>query len=243
MKKSFGMNLMEVLVSLSIMTIIFLPLVDVLNKAFSTEYKVRLNTASKENVEIAMYSMAAILKEASYLYTTSITIPTKTGTATADPSSNSVIALIPLYDSYGDPAYSSGYATYYGYAFTLLPASTYDSSDTSGNSVIVETYKAIYCETSPTDKVTPIGQCTTDWTTYGTTDLILKDIKPAVFSNYPYTLPIVNLGSSDQSKFYQIKLAFATKDGYTYFPSSTSTTTIDSKYIKTTDIFCRNVNI
>lgn len=241
MKKGLGMSFIEVLVSLFIISIIFLPLVDVLSKAYSAEYKNRLNTNAKESIEIALSNMSSKLEEASYLYTSSVTIPTVSGTTTANPASNAVIALIPLFNSNGDPAYSSGYATYLGIAYTLLPASTYDSSDNTNNYVLVQTNKYIYCQTS-TDQVTPSGTCTTDWVTSGNTYLIFKNAKPGSFSNYSYTSPIVNLGSSDSSKYYEVKMAFGYKEGYVYFPS-TSGTSISNNNMRSTDIFCRNVRL
>lgn len=241
MRKSSGMSFIEVLISLFIISIIFLPLVDVLSKAYSAEYKNRLNTNAKETIEIAMNNMSSKLEEASYLYTSSVTIPTITGTAVADPASNAVVALLPLFNSNGDASYSGGYATYFGLAYTLLPASTYDSTDNTNNYVLVQTYKYVYCQTS-TDQVTPSGSCTTDWVTGGNTYLIFKNAKPGSFSNYGYTSPIVNLGSTDGSKNYEVKMAFGYKEGYVYFPSS-SGTSISSNNMRSSDIFCRNVRL
>lgn len=232
MKSSKGLTLIEILVTLTLMTILFFPMIELLNSSFLVEYDNRMNVESKEFREIALNRMSSTLKQASYLYDTNVTIPTEKGTYEVTPGSSAIVAIIPSYDEDGDLIQDDTDTEFDAYTYALIPASQYYANSTSTDMVLVETYNNFNCTTTTDDPTKPASTCETDWSD-ASTNVIIEKAKPGNFATYSSTF--TKLTSS------QIEIVFGSKNGIIYYPA-TSGTSIPSENIHSTNIFCRNVS-
>lgn len=220
--------------ALLLVAILFFPIVELLNKAFMSEYKNRINVEAKENRDLALNRITSTLKEASYIYTVNIDIPTESGTSTITPNNNGIAALIPVYDENGDVLRSAGQSLFDAYSYSLIPANEYFDNSTNTDMVLVETYNSFYCDTYADDYSKPTSSCQTDWSESGHSNVIADKAKPGVFLNI---VTPFNLKNSDV-----LEITFAAKKGQIYYPSNTGPT-ITSKYVHAADIYCRNVDV
>lgn len=234
MKSNKGLTLIEILVALTLITILFFPMIELLNSSFLAEYNNRMNVETKGFREIALNRMSSTLKQASYLYDTSITIPTEKGSYTVTPGSTAIVALIPSYDEDGDIIQTDNDTEFDAYTYALIPANEYYSNTTSTDMVLVESYNNFICTTTTDDPTKPASTCETNWTDTASTNVIFEKAKPGRFTSYYSTFN--NKTSS------QIEIVFGSKDGIIYYPA-TSGTSIPSDNIQSIDIFCRNVSL
>lgn len=213
------------------------PIIDLLNSSFMAEYKNRVNVEAKEFREIALYRMSTTLRETSYLVSSSVTIPVgDSSTYVITPGTDSIVALVPVFNTDGEADYDTdtGETTFNAYAYALIPRNEFYSGYTGSDKVLVESSTSFSCAVESDDHLTPTSDCTTDWTSSGTTNVIFDDAIPASFANYASPFDI------NSSRNY-VKAVFGVKNGKIYFPDDTADS-IDDKYLESIDIWCRNVS-
>ncbi|MGD9580212.1 MAG: PilW family protein [Vampirovibrionia bacterium] len=236
MKSSKGLTLIEILVALTLIVILFFPMIELLNSSFLAEYNNRMNVEAKEFREIALNRMSSTIKQASYIYPsgTKITIPTENGSYEATVGSNAIAILVPSYDEDGDLIQEDTNTEFDAYTYALVPASNYYSNSSSSDMVLVETYNNFDAATTDAEPTTPSTTPTTDWSgSTAMTNIIFDGAKPGSFESYTSTF-----SNAEPS---QIEIVFGSKNGKIYYPASgTNTTTIPYKNIHSINVFCRN---
>lgn len=233
MRNKSGITILELLTALLLVGIIFLPIVEMVNRAFISEFKNRINVEAKENRDLSLGRVSSNLKGASYIYssTSQMVLPTDIGTYQMTPGTDGIAALVPVYDDNGEVVRDGDDSQFDAYAYALVPANQYYENTSSTDKVLIETYNRFYCAAPEDDPSHPTTNCETDWTSSGESNVIFEDAKPGVFLNY--TSPFVLSGSD------VIKVVFAANKGQIYYPA-TSGVDVNSKFVHSTDIFCRN---
>lgn len=232
MKKFSGLTLIELLIALLILSIMMFSMVDLLGSAFKTEYYNRINVESKEFRELALYRMSNTIRDASYVYNTTVRIPTDNENFTVTPETNGISVLVPTFDSNGDVVNDNGITTFNAYTYALIPESSYDANSTSSDMVLVESYTTVDCEAEEDNFSKPKSTCETDLTD-GNTNVLFKGAKPATFNGY--TGPFEITGSNT------LTIVFGVKEGKLYYPvESASTSSISDKYVESINVLSRN---
>ncbi|MEW5820081.1 MAG: prepilin-type N-terminal cleavage/methylation domain-containing protein [Cyanobacteriota bacterium] len=236
MNKQNGISILEMLIALTLISILFFPMIDLLNRSFMVEYDNRQNVESKEAADLALNRMTNILKEASYIYDGTVNIPTEMGAYPVTNGENCIIALIPAYDSSGDIVQGAGETEFNAYAYALIPSYMMSTDYESGSNdqVFVESFNTFYCQSDTDDPRKPTSTCEDDWTGTGSTNIIFEGAKPGNFGS-AYTSSLEPVSAN------KIEVAFAAKDGKKYYHSAEEGPSIDEKNIQSTDIFLRNV--
>ena len=235
MRNNSGMNLLEMLIGLLLITILFFPMIDLLNSGFKAEYKNRLSVEAKEFRETALNRVSSTLKEASYIYEDgSVTIPAGMGSAVVTTGTDAVIALVPAYDDDGNLIVDDGQTLFDAYAYALVSAYYFGETQDYEAKVMVEAHDRFYCDASANYSRVPASMCQTDWTETGITNIIFDSAKPGSFEddyNAPFTAESNNL----------IEIIFGQKEGQIYYPSEEGEEEISAKHTQSVNIFCRNV--
>lgn len=242
MRHQSGINLLEMLIALVLVTILFIPMIDLLNRSFITEYKNRLNVETKEARDSVLNRMTSVLKSASYIHDGSLNVPTPMGASYISSSYNGTIVFVPQIDeNTGDIKQEGDYVVYDAYAYGLIDAYMFsDDFDYSNyeDKVLVESYKTIKCAPLSNEVRTPdttdcdSGYSLDDWGESGITNPIYKKVKPGQFDYYSTSFNKVN----DR----QMELAFASKEGQMYYSAGWGDY-VEPKYIHSVDINLRNV--
>lgn len=230
-----GVSLIEALITAVVTAIIVISMVDVLSRMVVAQSDLNNDIHAKQTNLNIEERISTDLREGVYTYTngTTITIPVSSSYTTVINGSNAIAVLIPVFASDGGLATpSSNVTSFVGKAFSIIPESTWNGIN-SGKYVIIETMlndHSLNILTDINDSLLINAPPPTDWRN-GTSFLLGKNLKPANFKTMGSTA--FNINSSRNG----INYAFTPKSGYTYFPSSSGSATIDDTSYLTGIIF------
>lgn len=233
MRNKDGISLIEILIALTLVTILFFPMLDLLNSAFMSEYNTRLNVESKENRDYALSRMMETINEASYIYEGTVTIPTPESSYTLITPYDALVVYAPVYDDNGDQVTLNGQFQYEGFAYGLVPSQMFTNDYNDSAYSLIETYNKHYCNGSSIDtRIPEMSSCSTDWTDDATTNLLVEKVYPGKLDGY--TTSMIDVSTQE------VELAFAAKEGKVYYATDYAQENIDSKHIHSVNIFLRN---
>jgi prepilin-type N-terminal cleavage/methylation domain-containing protein len=239
LKKQSGLSLIEVLITMVIVAILFIPMIEMLNNAFMAEYANRVNIEAKELRESTFNRMFSNLREASYIYPddTHLYVASESGMLSLIIGENAFAALVPVFED-GEDVTSVTSRTFKGYAYGIVNAYEYGSDIAGGSEkkFLIEAYAEMTCDVDDDNTAVPDSAygCSIFWPgeDYATTTILVEDIKEADFTNF--TEPF------DTSTSGNIEVTLATKEGVVYYPGEYGPT-IDDKFVHSIDIFSRNL--
>lgn len=219
-KAKYGMTLLETLMSCIILGFLLLSTVGMLSSAFNAEVKVEKDIKTKQAKLNSTDRIISKTREAAAVYysNTPITIPIKGTNRTITPETNSLVVLVPKFDTLGAvirPTAST--TTFQGIAFSIVPKSYWDST-CNGPYVLLETNIDVNLTTTALDPLKINQTLPTSWSG-SSTYLLADNLSPA-------TTTVLGTTAFDIEGDI-VDFSLTPRESVIYFPSPSGTKTVD----------------
>lgn len=220
-----GVTLIEMLTAVVILSIITIPTIDLLSSFVTIESQFNADIKAKQHELNITEKMVQSIRPAAYVYkdNSTLTIPTQNGSTSVVNGVDSIAVLIPQFKADGTITMPSATTTtFQGIAFSIIPESSWDGSSSS-KFVLVQTIfnsTDLDIKIDTNDPILIQDDPTTEWST-GNSYLLAANLKPGYFDNFLGDAFIISENRD------AIEFALVSKADGLYFPSSSSSISID----------------